>query len=405
MDVFAVRNPGPMTTVQDLGRSGFLDRGVPLSGGLDVFACRVANLLVGNSEEEAVLEITLMGPTLEILAAADIALTGADMGMSINGSAAPGWEAIRVSPGDVVRIPQAREGCRAYLAVTGGIDVPPMMGSRSTFVRAKIGGLQGRKLARGDVLPRGARTLANRLRKLPDVWIPRYGHAITLRALPGPEEDARKRGQHDAVQCSYCGEMTYMRDTPLILQSSFKGNHPCCLEEIHRVMRVCLEHTKHVVLLGYSLPADDVIYRAMLSARRARTQTQVYCSVVVGTKGPDEWLTGDALRQFVEANRHDNDFGAETIQAAVDAADADRLGAVLVQQGDDFLDAHSCIGPMEQQRDDGQCHLGVGMASQTCQKQGRTELTIGRLAPGPWTVNTQGIQRGDQLAVRRLQSL
>jgi hypothetical protein len=83
-------------------------------------------------------------------------------------------------------------------------------------------------------------------------------------------------------------------------------------------MRVCLENTKHVVLLGYSLPQDDVIYRAMLSACRARSRTPVYCSVVVGTKGPDGWLTGDAMMQFVDANRHDNDFGADTIQAAVD---------------------------------------------------------------------------------------
>lgn len=221
MDVFAVRNPGPMTTIQDLGRPGFLDRGVPLSGGLDVFACRVANMLVGNSEEEALLEITMMGPTLEILAAADIALTGADMGMSINGSAVPGWQAIRVSPGDVVRIPQARKGCRAYLAVAGGIDVPPMMGSRSTFVRAKIGGFQGRKLARGDVVPRGGRPLASRPRKLSDAWIPLYGHEITLRALPGPEDDSFRASIDLFFGASYevtpeCDRMGYRLRGPAI---------------------------------------------------------------------------------------------------------------------------------------------------------------------------------------------
>jgi hypothetical protein len=143
----------------------------------------------------------------------------------------------------------------------------------------------------------------------------------------GREEDARKRGEFDAVQCSYCGEMTYMRDTPLILQSSFKGNHPSYLEEIHRDMRVCLENTKHVVLLGYSLPPDDVIYRAMLSARRARSRTHVFCSVVVGTGGQDEWLTGDAMKEFVDTNRHNNNSGAETIQAAVDIFGQDRVRA------------------------------------------------------------------------------
>ncbi len=194
MEAFAVRNPGPMTTVQDLGRRGFLDRGVPASGALDPFACRAANLLVGNSEGEAVLEITLMGPTLESLAAADIALTGADMKMTINGNAVPGWKAIRVSPGDIIRIPRAEEGCRAYLAVTGGIDVPPMMGSRSTFVRAKIGGVGGRGLVKGDRLHRGEGSLAAHPRKLPDSWIPRYGKEITLRALPGPQDDSFGKG-------------------------------------------------------------------------------------------------------------------------------------------------------------------------------------------------------------------
>lgn len=104
-------------------------------------------------------------------------------------------------------------------------------------------------------------------------------------------------------------------------------SHPSYLEEIHRDMRVCLENTKHIVLLGYSLPLENVIYRAMLSARRARSQTSVFCSVVVGTKGPDRWLTGDAMKQFVDANRHASDSGAETIQAALDIFGADRVRA------------------------------------------------------------------------------
>jgi antagonist of KipI len=194
MELFAVRNPGPMTTVQDLGRLAFLDRGVPLSGALDPFACRVANLLVGNSEEAAVLEITVMGPTLEVLTPADIALTGAEMGMTVNQAPVRGWRTLRVNPGDVIRIPRAAQGCRAYLAVTGGIDVPLMMGSRSTFVRAKIGGVQGRGLIKGDILHRGAGLLLDRPRELPDVWIPQYAPEITLRAVPGPQDDAFREG-------------------------------------------------------------------------------------------------------------------------------------------------------------------------------------------------------------------
>jgi len=203
METFAIRNPGPMTTVQDLGRPAFLDRGVPLSGALDIFACRVANLLVGNPEGAAVLEITVMGPTLEVLAPADIALTGADMGMTINREPVRGWKAIRVNSGDTIRIPRTTNGCRAYLAVTGGIDVPPMMGSRSTFARAGIGGFQGRALIRGDLLRRGPGPLMNSLRELPDECIPRYPQEITLRVLPGPQDDLFRKGSDDFFRAYY----------------------------------------------------------------------------------------------------------------------------------------------------------------------------------------------------------
>lgn len=203
MELFAVRNPGPMTTVQDLGRPAFLDRGVPLSGALDPFACRVANLLVGNPEGAAVLEITVMGPTLEALAPADIALTGADMAMTVNQEPVRGWRTARVNPGDVIRIPRALQGCRAYLAVTGGIDVPLMMGSRSTFVRARIGGVQGRGLVKGDILHRGAGTLLGCPRDLPDEWIPHYAGEILLKALPGPQDDTFRGGIDAFFNASY----------------------------------------------------------------------------------------------------------------------------------------------------------------------------------------------------------
>ena len=210
MELFAVRNPGPMTTVQDLGRLAFLDRGVPLSGALDPFACRVANLLVGNPEDVAVLEITVMGPTLEVLTSADIALTGADMGMTVNREPVRGWRSVGVNPGDIIRIPRAASGCRACLAVTGGIDVPPMMGSRSTFVRAKIGGVQGRGLIKGDVLRRGAGGLLDRPRELPGEWIPRYAREIALRAVPGPQDDAFREGIGAFFGASY--EVTQQAD-------------------------------------------------------------------------------------------------------------------------------------------------------------------------------------------------
>lgn len=203
MELFIVRNPGSLTTVQDLGRPAYLDRGVPFSGTLDSFACRIANLLVGNPEEAAVLEITVMGPALEALAPADIALTGADMGMTINGGPVSGWRTHKVNPGDLIRIPRALRGCRGYLAVTGGIDVPPVMGSRATFVRAKIGGVAGRGLIKGDILNRGAGDLLSRPRKLPDEWIPSYPQEIVLRAIPGPQDEFFREGIGDFFRTSF----------------------------------------------------------------------------------------------------------------------------------------------------------------------------------------------------------
>jgi len=240
MELFRVRNPGPMTTVQDLGRLAFLDRGVPLSGALDPFACRVANLLVGNSEEAAVLEITVMGPTLEVLTPADIALTGAEMGMTVNQAPVRGWRSVRVNLGDIIRIPRAAQGCRAYLAVTGGIDVPLMMGSRSTFVRAKIGGVQGRGLIKGDILHRGAGLLLDRPRELTGEWIPQYAPEITLRAVSGPQDDAFREGidaffgacygvtqQADRMGCRLLGPAVHRdRESPesIVTEPTMPGN-------------------------------------------------------------------------------------------------------------------------------------------------------------------------------------
>jgi biotin-dependent carboxylase-like uncharacterized protein len=189
MEAFRVISPGSFTTVQDRGRTCFIDRGVPPSGSLDPFASCVANLLAGNSAEAAVLEITMMGPALEVLCDADVALTGAEMAATVNGDPVPCWQSIRLKRGDILRIRQAKSGCRACLAVTGGIDVPVVMGSRATCVAAKIGGFEGRPLRAGDVLRRGAGSLLARPRELPSRWVPSYPPEILLRAIAGPQEE------------------------------------------------------------------------------------------------------------------------------------------------------------------------------------------------------------------------
>lgn len=185
--VFRVKTPGSFTTVQDLGRFAYQHMGVPVSGSLDTFASSLANQLVGNPRDSAVLEITLSGPTLEVLAEVDVAVTGADMGMRLNGINVPLWRSFRVAPGDVIEMGWARAGCRSYLGVTGGVLVPMVMGSRSTYVSGRIGGVEGRPLKAGDTLQADIGPLLGESRRLP--WFPNYPSAVTLRAIPGPQEE------------------------------------------------------------------------------------------------------------------------------------------------------------------------------------------------------------------------
>ena len=124
MSDLAVVDPGLLTTIQDLGRFGYQRVGVPPSGPMDRAAFVVANRLVGNPDRAAALECTIKGPRLEVRQSAVVAVTGAPMGFTINGQEAPIWAAVRVRPGDVLAFQMASAGCRAYLAVAGGIDVP-----------------------------------------------------------------------------------------------------------------------------------------------------------------------------------------------------------------------------------------------------------------------------------------
>ncbi|MEX1298283.1 MAG: allophanate hydrolase, partial [Desulfotignum sp.] len=123
MKAFEVLSPGGFTTVQDKGRFGFQQMGVPVCGVLDTFAAGMANHLVGNDDAAAVLEITVTGPSIRFLTAMDIAVTGAEMDMTLNGRPVAPWRSIRVGTDDVLTLSQVRSGCRAYLAVSGGIDV------------------------------------------------------------------------------------------------------------------------------------------------------------------------------------------------------------------------------------------------------------------------------------------
>lgn len=148
-----VLRPGLLTTVQDRGRAGYRQLGIRPCGVMDPVAARVANLLVGNNDDAAVLELTLLGPTLRFEVPTLIALAGADFQAIIDGQPilnnAPHW----IEAGQVLELKQAVQGCRGYLAIKGGFDVPSILGSRSTDTRSGWGGFKGRALQAGDLLP------------------------------------------------------------------------------------------------------------------------------------------------------------------------------------------------------------------------------------------------------------
>ncbi len=150
-----VLHPGLMTTVQDRGRYGLYNLGFPPSGAMDDFSFRVGNLLVGNDENAAGLETTYLGPQLRFGDDRMVAVTGAEMPPNVDGEPHPMWEAFEVKAGQTLAFDHLRGGARTYVAVAGGIDVPEVLGSKSTYARVSLGGHEGRALRQGDQLPVG----------------------------------------------------------------------------------------------------------------------------------------------------------------------------------------------------------------------------------------------------------
>jgi len=192
VSVLAVQDGGPLTTIQDAGRFGHLRVGIPTSGPMDRASFLLANRLVGNPDDAAALECTLMGPRLELTDARLVAVTGADMTPTVNGAAIPMWEAVPLRAGDVLKLGPARAGVRAYVAVAGGLDTPRVLGSRSTYVRGRLGGLGGRAIRKGDRLPLGTASVSGadaRPRRLRAGRAPGYGTEAEVAVTLGPQED------------------------------------------------------------------------------------------------------------------------------------------------------------------------------------------------------------------------
>ncbi|MEM3623185.1 MAG: biotin-dependent carboxyltransferase family protein [Candidatus Bathyarchaeia archaeon] len=187
MQVFQVLKPGLFTTVQDMGRFGYLKYGVPISGAMDTFALIAANLLVENNPNDACLEITLIGPELKALTKTYIAVTGGDAEPKINGENVPMWQTLPIKEGDIISFGKMKSGCRTYISIKGGINTPLVLGSRSTYVRGGFGGINGRHLKTGDIIEGFATPPLKTEYAMPGELIPQYTGKFAVHVVLGPQ--------------------------------------------------------------------------------------------------------------------------------------------------------------------------------------------------------------------------
>lgn len=187
--IMKVITPGPLSTVQDGGRFGYMSTGFGSGGAMDLRSMRIANILVGNNENDGVIEMTMLGLSAEFTCSTVIALTGADMQPKLNGEEIPMYETVEVQAGDKLTMGAAKQGMRGYLAVAGGFDIDPVMGSQSTNLKVKLGGFQGRKLAAGDQIP--LRREADLSQCGHNKCAPEndYPQVAVVRVMFGPQED------------------------------------------------------------------------------------------------------------------------------------------------------------------------------------------------------------------------
>ena len=197
MSSIDVINGGILTTIQDSGRYGYQELGIPTSGVMDDYNYRLANILVGNKLDEAVFEMTFFGPTLKFNENLIIAITGSNMNPKINGELAPMYETIKVKKGDTLQFGKVNEGIRSYLAFGGSIDVPVVNGSKSTHIKTKMGGIEGRALKAKDEI-NIKKSKEKTMRKIPEKYIPKISHCNILRIVLGPQDDYfTEKGIHD----------------------------------------------------------------------------------------------------------------------------------------------------------------------------------------------------------------
>lgn len=190
--LFEVIKPGLSTTIQDLGRHKFRQYGVVASGAMDTFALQVSNLLVGNNRNTACLEVSIMGPKLKVLTDTVLSICGAHLSPTIDGHPLEMWKSHFVHKGQVLAFGRPVSGAYAYIATSHPIQVPSVMGSKSTYTKAKLGGLEGRVLEKGDILhAEDVQVDFGHIvgRGLSQKHIPNYEEKRHIRVIKGPDDD------------------------------------------------------------------------------------------------------------------------------------------------------------------------------------------------------------------------
>ena len=189
MSDIKVLKAGLCVTIQDIGRIGYQQFGIPVSGVMDEYAFTVANYILGNDKNNAVFEIPFMGPSLQFDFDVSIAITGATIQAKINDRDVSMWQSINVKKGDILEIGSAKGGFRSYLAIAGEIDVPVVMGSKSTLLKSKLGGFEGRQLKMGDIINFKNVKVLSKKNTLDKKYIPTYSHNQNIRIVLGPQDD------------------------------------------------------------------------------------------------------------------------------------------------------------------------------------------------------------------------
>lgn len=182
-----IEHPGLLSTVQDMGRFGYQRYGMPAAGAMDAYSLQLANLLSGNPSDAAGIEATLVGPKILFTGPCVVAMCGSGMRPLFNGEPAPLYRTLAADRGDRLGFRAAETGCRMYIAFAGGLDVPPLMGSRSTYTLGRIGGFNGRALNEGDVIGLGKAKESRPVGDLPAALVPDYETKRPIRIIPGPE--------------------------------------------------------------------------------------------------------------------------------------------------------------------------------------------------------------------------